>query len=358
MGDVSAAGDLVMGGLLADAIDPHRPAGQGAGHQGTGGHGICLNCGTGLIGAHCHACGQAAHVHRSIGAIWHEILHGVVHFEGKLWRTLPMLAWRPGELMRRYIDGERVRFVSPMALFLFSVFTLFAVLSLLGISPPADLGGSGRLASGIKAERAALAKQRTEAIADRDDPEASAEERAAAAKLVNKIDQNIRGLDAVQPIVGRDDGGNVIGFKTGWKRLDYGIEKANDNPGLMLYKLQANSYKFSWLLIPLSLPFVWLLFAWRREFHAYDHAVFVTYSIAFMSLLFIALTLLGAVGVSMPVLATIGVLVPPFHIYRQLRRGYRLRRRWAIVRTVLLLFFIQWVTTLFLLLLLGLGLVG
>ena len=59
----------------------------------------------------------------------------------------------------------------------------------------------------------------------------------------------------------------------------------------MLYKLQANGYKFSWLLIPISVPFVWLLFAWKRHFRAYDHAIFVTYSIAFMSLFFIALSL-------------------------------------------------------------------
>ena len=54
-------------------------------------------------------------------------LHGVLHFEGKIWRTLPLLAWKPGELTRRYIDGERARFVSPIALFLFSVFLMFAV---------------------------------------------------------------------------------------------------------------------------------------------------------------------------------------------------------------------------------------
>ena len=53
----------------------------------------------------------------------------MLHFDGKFWRTLPMLAWRPGELTRRYIDGERARFVSPMALFLFSVFLMFAVFS-------------------------------------------------------------------------------------------------------------------------------------------------------------------------------------------------------------------------------------
>ena len=31
-----------------------------------------------------------------------------------------MLAWRPGEMTRRYIAGERARFVSPVALFLFT----------------------------------------------------------------------------------------------------------------------------------------------------------------------------------------------------------------------------------------------
>ena len=51
-----------------------------------------------------------------------------LHFEGKIWRTLPLLVWRPGELTRRYIDGERAKFVSPIALFLFFVFLMFAVM--------------------------------------------------------------------------------------------------------------------------------------------------------------------------------------------------------------------------------------
>ncbi|WP_443018614.1 DUF3667 domain-containing protein [Sphingomonas sp. 7/4-4] len=67
---------------------------------------MCLNCGTALIGAHCHHCGQSGHVHRSLGAVGHEIVHGVFHFEGKFWRTLPLLAWRPGDLTRRYVAGS------------------------------------------------------------------------------------------------------------------------------------------------------------------------------------------------------------------------------------------------------------
>ena len=39
-----------------------------------------------------------------------------------------MLAFHPGALTRRYIAGERARFVSPLALFLFSVFLMFATI--------------------------------------------------------------------------------------------------------------------------------------------------------------------------------------------------------------------------------------
>ncbi len=47
----------------------------------------------------------------------------------------------------------------------------------------------------------------------------------------------------------------------------------------------------SWLLIPLSLPFMWLLFPFSRRFRLYDHVVFVTYSLGFMTLLVALLTM-------------------------------------------------------------------
>lgn len=37
----------------------------------------CLNCGTTLVGSHCHACGQAAHVHRTLGAFFHDLANSI-----------------------------------------------------------------------------------------------------------------------------------------------------------------------------------------------------------------------------------------------------------------------------------------
>lgn len=125
-GEIEAAGDLATGGIIAHAVDA-RGAAHGAGHSGT-----CPNCGTALIGDFCHGCGQAAHLHKTLSSIAHDVLHGVFHFEGRLWRTVPMLFWKPGSLTRRYIAGERVRFVSPLALFLFSVFLMVATFETVG----------------------------------------------------------------------------------------------------------------------------------------------------------------------------------------------------------------------------------
>jgi hypothetical protein len=248
--------------------------------------------------------------------------------------------------------------VSPMAMFLFSVFTLFAVLSILGIAPPADIGDArGKVAAGLEQSKKDMLAARAEQRQRLADPEESAARKARARERLAEIDRDMAVIAAAEPTF-KPAQNDFSAIETGWKRLDYGIEKATKHPELALYKLQANSYKFSWLLIPLSVPFVWVMFAWRRQFHAYDHAVFVTYSIAFMSLLFIALTIMGAIGVPMGILFMIGGLIPPVHIYRQLRGGYRLRRFPALVRTAVLLCFVNVIAGLFLTLVVGLGLVG
>ena len=109
------------------------------------------------------------------------------------------------------------------------------------------------------------------------------------------------------------------------------IENARDNPELVSLKVQEAASKYSWLLIPLSVPFMWLLFPFRRRYNTYDHAVFVTYSLSFMMMLVIAGSLLIAVGFS--TLASLLFFVPPFHMYRHLKGSYELGKFSAIMRT-------------------------
>ena len=352
MGEVEAAGDLVTGTMLGRAVEPG--AGEADGHIREG---ACLNCGTDLAGPYCFQCGQRGHVHRTIRAFFHDLMHGVLHFEGKIWRTLPMLAWRPGQLTRRYIEGQRARFVSPIALFLFSVFLMFAVVSAIGgfSSPNIDSGARQDLAT---AERQAVAD-----IAALDKARA---ERARVGKSTAAIEGKLRdqreSLQIIQTLRGRGLTEAILksektSFRSSIPWIEQAYHKARQNPQLLLYKLKTNSYKWSWALIPLSVPFLWLVFPFSRRFRTYDHVVFITYSLCFMSLLVVLATAIAASAIS-DGMALFLLLIPPFHIYRQLRGAYSVGRWGALWRTVVLLIGAAFVLAMFALLIIAVGEMG
>ena len=374
MSGIEGVGEAVSGGMIARAVEPQAGESHGA-HAGR-----CLNCDAELTGSYCAQCGQSAHVHRTIGAFWHDLLHSVLHFEGKIWRTLPLLAWRPGELTRRYIAGERARFVSPVAIFLFSVFMMFAVFSMVGgpfsSTQEAQAGAREQDARQEQAElRDDLAELRAERqrVAEAEQPTAALdrnigelEQELAATESAVRTTRIITAEDIMKASAAAGETGATAGRPdilstgnpTGIDLIDDSIRKAQENPALVAYKLQTNAYKFSWALIPISVPFVWLLFLHRRRyrrFGAYDHTVFVTYSITFMSLGLIVISLLRPLGIGEDLAELAIAVVPPLHIYRQLKGAYGLSRWSAIWRTFVLIVFAFIAITMFVSLLLTLG---
>jgi len=327
MGEFEAIGDAVTGGLLARAVEPQ------AGEAGSDGHTHeknCLNCGAPLTGPFCAACGQKAHVHRSVRAFFQDFIQGLFNFEGKIWRTLPMLAWRPGEMTRRYIAGERARFISPVALYLFTVFAMFAALNLTGTLGPTGKNFKEGLKTEIAEEQAAIAKLEANRKADA----AVGKDVAAIDRKIAKHKEEIAATQRMlsgQPMVDVQSDSGIPRFIRPF------IENAAENPELASMKVQDAASKYSWMLIPLSVPFMWLLFPLRRRYNTYDHTVFVTYSLSFMMLLVVTGSLLVAVGLSS--IAGLLFFVPPFHMYRHLKQTYELGRFSAIMRTMALLTF-------------------
>ena len=379
-----AAADAVTGALIASAVEPSAGgAVPPDSADATNARPACLNCGSALTGAFCAACGQAAHIHRSFVSLGHDILHGVFHFDTKLWRTLPELVLRPGRLTRRYVDGERAKFISPMALYLMSVFLMYAVFSFTGGAAPTidagDIPGAARFQIDNSAAIEVTQQRIDEFEAELAAPDLPADQRV-------QLEARLAGLETsleVMESIGRGDWANVERIQEFVEdeidrerereaaqltdaeadanappsdgRWRLAIEDLNRNPGLMAYKLKTNGYKFSWLLVPLSIPFMWPLFFWRRNIKAYDHAVFVTYSISFMMLLLIFTSLLGLMGLGAGFIALILMFVPPVHIYKQLRGTYGVSRFGAFVRMCLLLFAALIVLSIYMTLLVGIG---
>ncbi|WP_339825656.1 DUF3667 domain-containing protein [uncultured Arenimonas sp.] len=88
----------------------------------------CANCGVVLLGEHCYACGQPTKgLVRHFSSIIGDFMDSVFELDSRILRTLGPLLFKPGALSLEYFEGRRVRYVSPVRLFVFlSLFAFFA----------------------------------------------------------------------------------------------------------------------------------------------------------------------------------------------------------------------------------------
>jgi hypothetical protein len=102
----------------------------------------CPNCDSAVSGNFCHECGQETILHvASTREFMHEFIGHYVALEGKLWKSLGLLLFRPGRLTLEYIKGRRVRYVQPLRLYLTFSLIFFAMLKYNGHAT-ADLDAS------------------------------------------------------------------------------------------------------------------------------------------------------------------------------------------------------------------------
>jgi hypothetical protein len=88
----------------------------------------CQNCGAPLYGEHCHVCGQPRRgLLRHLGSLVGDVVEALFNLDGRVVRTLPPLLLRPGFLPLEYFAGHRVRYVSPVRLFMFLCIATFIV---------------------------------------------------------------------------------------------------------------------------------------------------------------------------------------------------------------------------------------
>lgn len=338
--------------------------------------GGCANCGAEVSGNFCGNCGQKAHLHRSVLHATEEFLHGIVHFDGRFWHTLPLLLFRPGKLTRDYVYGRRQRYIAPIALFLLTIFAMFLLFGLVPSqslpdgaivvdSTPVNKGGDS-----IRADRAELERRLAQA---RQDPDRAGEVRGLelAVKLLDHSEGTSGGgtdaagaiaegsaPNSLADVIRAEAASGGLVANTGNAELDAQIGRALQNPEFTFYKIQQKGYKLSFLLIPLSLPWMILLLLRRKGVYIYDHVVFLLYSISFMSILFMVGTVMFGFGVSNNSLwAVLFGVVPVAHMFAQLKEGYALGWFSAAWRTALLTIFSTITLSIFVMAIIMLGLI-
>lgn len=115
------------------------------------------------------------------------------------------------------------------------------------------------------------------------------------------------------------------------------MQSALANPALLLYKMQQKGYKLAFLLVPMSLPWLWLMFVGRKDLTSYDHVIFLLYFMSFMFLLAVVAPLLMQAKITAA--AVHGILLvacPLLHLFVHLEGTYALSTGGALWRTAFL----------------------
>jgi hypothetical protein len=291
----------------------------------------CANCGVVLLGPWCHACGQLGEdFHRSWLHLVAESFEGLVHFDGRLWRTLPDLVLRPGRLTRRYLEGHRAPQIPPLRLFLVVLLLLFFCGSISANFRPLNVNkGALTPAQQAKIEREVVAaKAKTGGLSEADRQDLERKLRTARPGVIemtpaekDQVKAQVGGLrlspnDSAAPIMD-------------WLRQH--LERLIDRPEEFKLQLEAWGERFAFLMLPISALILSVLFVFQRRFYLFDHLIFSMHSLSFQGLLISTTMLLSLVGHW-----SVLLLAAPVHLFAHMRGVYRTSVVGTLIRMALL----------------------
>ncbi|MBS0363410.1 MAG: DUF3667 domain-containing protein [Proteobacteria bacterium] len=319
----------------------------------------CKNCNSELVGPYCHVCGQDADLHkRSILHLIYEAFEGLFELDGRLWRTLPALFFRPGGLARDYMEGRIVRHIPPFRAFLVAlVVFIFAAQNMTHRSTvisQANVARENAKLATPQGRAEAAAKRRTdaakelqdelnEAAADRDgqlkDKDVSRERTLAAydrqaAKAQARYQRNLHRADRVaQGLPAKDPAEAQTSPPGAEKWFQRGIKKATDNPDQYWNVVFDWGHRAAVVLLPIVGLSLALVYRRRKDLFIYDH---LTVAMNLLSFGF----LVSAVGFLLPfsamgwyfATAAVWSLV---NLFQTLRGGYGSSVAGAAIKTLL-----------------------
>ena len=89
---------------------------------------ICKNCNQQFKDNYCNHCGQSAHTHKlNLHYIWHDLQHGLFHFDSGIFYTIKQLLTKPGHTIREFLNGKRIGHYKPLS-FVVVMATLYGLL--------------------------------------------------------------------------------------------------------------------------------------------------------------------------------------------------------------------------------------
>jgi hypothetical protein len=348
--DMEAMGAASLGALNSGE---HHPVQSGE---------PCRNCGAEVAERYCTRCGQlASNFHRPFFGLVMSSLADTFALDSRLWRSVPMLLFRPGRMTRNYLDGKRARYVPPFRLLLLASVLFF--LTVFGLGD--RLGWYENWHLDPRGDSVLTDADRTSAVEtlklQLEDEELAPEAKAAIESTIKQLNSGL-----ALPFV---DGEGKVDREALNAAIEQNAEKGASDAEIETMKAASNQFarvfenqskfadrfrewspRFSLMFMPLLALMLTVLYAWHQRIYVYDHVITALHFQTFVYFLATLLLLCEAcLGIGTGWLITIGSLWGIWYLYRQLRVTYGTGMFMAALRTAILLF--MGTTVLFMLLL-------
>lgn len=285
----------------------------------------CLNCGTIVAGQYCQHCGQENLPPQE--SVWHFLTHfvnDITHFDGKFFKTLQLLLFRPGFLTAEYMRGRRATYLNPIRMYLFTSFIFFFIFYSAYNSKVENL----------------------EIFSSTENQAADSLQKPPTISISNKNYKSVAEYDSIMRAKKPQDRDNWITQKIRRKQISV-QQKYGDNQYPFFKELIHSFFhqfpKMLFFSLPLVALVLMLLYIRHKEFYFVIHGVFVIQLYIFV---FIAkLISMGVEGFAtfthwhwftyLNYALFIWVL---FYIYKAMRNFYRQKRLKTIIKYLLFLF--------------------
>jgi hypothetical protein len=307
----------------------------------------CLNCGTELLDAYCHHCGQKNLPKRqSMRELIENFIGSFYSFESKFFRTVRFLLFKPGFLPSEYAAGKRESYFHPARAYVFISFIFFTLLFALPTDDETELteSDSKEIAKGLQLDSLSAGSKETDSIIqyDFDGEKIGTKKRDSGFSLSDTPYNSQQEYDSTQHLLPEEK-------RDGW------FERTFEIKNIELKKLYAgedgrkrfkndfvegffnNFPKVLFWLLPIFAAILKLLYI-RRDFYYSEHLVF---SINYYNFFYLAssvillVDLIPVVGSWLTAITVIWILC---YLPIAMKRMYKQSKRKTILKFAMLFF--------------------
>jgi Protein of unknown function (DUF3667) len=296
----------------------------------------CLNCNAVVEQHFCPNCGQEnTDTRKTFHHLFLHFFEDLTHYENAFWRTIKNLLFKPAALTQEYLSGKRLSYLAPVRLYIFISFVTFLLITMFSNDNKTELGLEENNKEYVNSEY--ISKETRDSInkiivdsknSTINKSEKLSKEQLEIKRLLNSKTISKTTKDTLEKIIEKAKNSKPEGAPNFMNFSNFGnireldslrkVGKGNEKIGDLEYWLykkiliikEHNTEEEIWekskesfihnfpkvllIYMPFFAFFLWI-FHGKKRWYYFDHGIFTLHYFSFLLLIYLILSLIGAV---------------------------------------------------------------